>query len=56
MLVDEATANIDNKNDAAIQQVISDKFHTCTVLTIAHRLSTLSNSDKILVMEKGQVV
>jgi ABC-type multidrug transport system fused ATPase/permease subunit len=36
--------------------VIADKFKTSTVLTIAHRLSTLQNSDKIMVMEKGELV
>ena len=56
VLVDEATASIDLRNDALIQQVIKDKFAECTVLTIAHRLSTLEHSDKIIVMEAGRIV
>lgn len=56
VLVDEATANIDVKNDQNIQKAIHGKFKDCTVLTIAHRLSTLQHSDRVLVMEKGQVV
>jgi ABC-type multidrug transport system fused ATPase/permease subunit len=55
-LVDEATANIDQKNDQLIQDVISTKFKESTVLTIAHRLSTLKNSDKILVLGEGKVL
>jgi ATP-binding cassette subfamily C (CFTR/MRP) protein 4 len=55
-LIDEATANIDLKNDEIIQRVIHDKFKECTVLTIAHRLSTLKNSDKIMVMENGRII
>ena len=56
VLVDEATANIDQKNDQLIQDVISTKFKESTVLTIAHRLSTLKNSDKILVLGEGKVL
>ena len=56
VLIDEATANIDVKNDALIQEVISEKFRESTVLTIAHRLSTLQHSDKIMVMEQGRLV
>lgn len=54
--MDEATANIDQKNDQLIQEVISSKFRESTVLTIAHRLSTLKNSDKILVLGEGRVL
>ena len=56
MLIDEATANIDVRNDQIIQKVIAEKFKESTVLTIAHRLSTLQNSDKIMVMEQGKLV
>jgi ATP-binding cassette, subfamily C (CFTR/MRP), member 1 len=56
VLIDEATANIDVRNDALIQRVIADKFRESTVLTIAHRLSTLQNSDRIMVMEHGRLV
>jgi ABC-type multidrug transport system fused ATPase/permease subunit len=56
VLIDEATANIDQKNDQLIQEVISTKFINSTVLTIAHRLTTLKNSDKILVLGGGKVL
>ena len=56
VLIDEATANIDMKNDQLIQQVIQEKFKHSTVLTIAHRLSTLRKADRILVMEHGRIV
>ena len=56
VLIDEATANIDIKNDTIIQKVIAEKFKNSTVLTIAHRLSTLKNADKIMVLEKGELI
>jgi ABC-type multidrug transport system fused ATPase/permease subunit len=56
VLIDEATANVDVKNDAKIQNVIEEKFVGKTVLTIAHRLSTLANCDKIMVMEGGKLL
>ena len=56
VLIDEATANIDLSNDALVQEVIKNKFKDCTVLTIAHRLSTLQHSDLIVVMEEGRVL
>jgi ABC-type multidrug transport system fused ATPase/permease subunit len=56
ILIDEATANIDVRNDALIQKIIASKFRRNTVLTIAHRLTTLSNYDKIMVLDRGTLV
>ncbi|CAF2705919.1 unnamed protein product [Rotaria sp. Silwood2] len=55
LLVDEATANVDHATDRIIQDVLADKFHDCTILTIAHRLNTVVNSDRILMLQQGEV-
>ena len=55
IIFDEATSALDNTNEAIIQQNIERIFRQKTIITIAHRLTTLKNADRILVFDAGRI-
>jgi ATP-binding cassette subfamily C (CFTR/MRP) protein 4 len=55
LVLDEATSNVDMKTDEFIQNVLKEKFKDTTVITIAHRLNTIADYDKVIVMNRGRI-
>ena len=56
IIFDEATANVDPNTDEIIQRKIREEFKTCTVITIAHRLNTILDCDRIMLLDRGEIV
>lgn len=55
LILDEATSSVDYETDDKIQARIASEFKDCTILCIAHRLKTILNYDRILVLERGEI-
>lgn len=55
LVLDEATSNVDNATDSIIQETIRTAFKEFTVLTIAHRLHTILDYDRVMVLDNGEL-
>ncbi|XP_027681017.2 multidrug resistance-associated protein 1 isoform X3 [Chelonia mydas] len=56
LILDEATASVDMETDNLVQSTIRREFHNCTVLTVAHRLHTIMDSERVLVLGSGRII
>ena len=56
IVFDEATGKVDRKTDDDIQEIVREVLKDCTVITIAHRLTTVLNSDRIMILDQGRIV
>ncbi|CDK25829.1 unnamed protein product [Kuraishia capsulata CBS 1993] len=56
LILDEATSSVDYETDSKIQKTIATEFAACTILCVAHRLKTIVNYDRIMVLDKGEII